>query len=120
MDSGTASIIAGVVIGILSPFVQEKLVGAHITGGLAKVISTLVVPFLGGLVAFYVTDGFLNWDVPSCTAIAPGACVNYIWEEMAKIATISRVTYMIPGIGATGSGVSWSPGLVQKVAGTGN
>ncbi len=126
--------LAAIIIGILAPFAQEILTRGRITGRAAVVVSTLVTPFIGGLIALWLTGGLVGMVLPGASLLDPSPLLNFfghLWDKVATIAMLSRLTYTIPGVGATSATVAvgpkgglsvespGTPGLVQKVAGTG-
>lgn len=125
-----ATVLAAIIIGVLAPFAQELITRGRFTGRWAIFVSTVVTPFAGGAIALWLTGGFALIELPAFSWADPSPLVGLLWEQAAKIAMISRLTYAIPGVGAEAPVVTEGPrgglsveaagrpGLVQKVAGT--
>ncbi len=121
--------VAAGILGFLQPFVQELFSRGKVTGRPA-VWLTLAVSFVVGGLAVWLTGGLALVHVPAFTLLDPSPLFFFVLDQSAKIALVARITYAVPGIGATSATVAegprggltvasaGTPGLVQKVAGT--
>lgn len=111
--------VAAGIIGFLQPFAQEIVTRGKFVGRPATWV-TMGVSLLGGAVAVWITGGFALVHLPAFTLADPSPLLFFVLDQTAKIALVARLTYAIPGIGATPATVAVTPATPATVASPGS
>lgn len=111
MDS--AQVIAAFIAGLITPFVQEILFGAHVSGRIATLVSAGTA-FVIALGASWVSGGFAGAvGAPAFNLIDPSAFFGFWVHLFAPVYAISQFVY---GVTTKRSDSPAATGPIQSIA----
>lgn len=115
-----AQFIAGAIAGIISPFVQEILFGAKISGRLAGFVA-IATTFIVAALATWATGGFATANAaPAFSLLDPSAFFAFWWKLWLPVYGIAQVVYSTT-THQNGTGfIQTVSAPVQKALGTGS
>lgn len=88
MDANTTQLIALAIAGFILPFVQERLVGAHVEGAMARYVN-FAACFAIAFVATWVTGG-LSGTVDNTV---PGGMITFLLGKAAGVNVLAQLVY---------------------------